>query len=142
MQCYEQGKRSFRDISIEIGAGESTVKDWWMIYQSQGFEGLKRRCSHKQWDKNIKIAAVEDYLCGKYSLRSVCMKYKISDTGIVYIHRHCLFGTTPLCVVFVYTQKRRRHYAATLSLQNILFNGDYIYTVRCNLNLHTLLILP
>ena len=83
MQCYEQGKRSFRDISIEIGAGESTVVDWWMIYQSQGPEGLKRRCSHKYWDKNIKIAAVEDYLSGEYSLRNVCMKYEISDTRIL-----------------------------------------------------------
>lgn len=83
VECYENGKGSFRSLADEIGAGESTVVDWWMIYKSQGAEGLKRRCSHKQWDKNIKFAAVQDYLSGEYSLRKVCMKYEISDTGIL-----------------------------------------------------------
>ena len=81
--CYEQGTKSFKCIADEIGAGASTVKDWWMIYQSQGEHGLVKNQNHKHWDKNIKVSAVMDYLSGKYSLRGVCKKYKISDTGIL-----------------------------------------------------------
>ena len=51
--CYEQGTKSFKCIADEICAGTSTVKNWWMIYQSQGEQGLIKEQNHKHWDKNI-----------------------------------------------------------------------------------------
>ena len=80
---YQEGKSSFNDIAKRIGAHISTVESWWMVYKSQGENGLRETHINKQWSKEIKTTAVLDYLSGQDSLRLICKKYGISDTHIL-----------------------------------------------------------
>ena len=80
---YESGKYTLKNICNKLNITYKTAQDWWMIYQSQGEEGLKETHTHRKWDKNIKLAAVNDYLSGVGSLSDICKKYKISSKSIL-----------------------------------------------------------
>ena len=80
---YESGRCSSRDIANKVGVSSTTIREWYMIYQSQGESGLKDRHTNNHWSKEIKISAIQDYLSGQGSLMSICQKYRISDTHIL-----------------------------------------------------------
>lgn len=80
---YERGNCELKTICNKFNVVYKTAQDWWMIYQSQGEEGLLRTHSPRKWDKSIKLSAVADYLDSKGSLREICKKYKISNKAIL-----------------------------------------------------------
>lgn len=80
---YEAGLISLTSAYDKYAVPRSTIKKWLMIYKSQGIDGLKGSNKNNKWDKETKIAAVEDYLNGKGSLNEICKKYKISSWSIL-----------------------------------------------------------
>ena len=83
MQEYETSGIGLRTICNKLNVVYKTALTWWTIYQSQGAEGLKETHTNKKWDKNIKLAAINDYLNGIGSLDDICKKYKISSRAIL-----------------------------------------------------------
>lgn len=80
---YENGKNSLKGIASKVGASRTTVREWYMIYQSQGELGLKEVHTNRHWNKEIKNLAVLEYLSGQGSLTDICKKFKISTTYIL-----------------------------------------------------------
>ncbi len=83
IEAYENNIGSIRMIANLFNVKETSLKRWIANYQSQGIDGLNTKYTHAVWSKEIKILAVEDYLSGKYSLKDVCIKYKISSDSIL-----------------------------------------------------------
>lgn len=72
---YLNGVKSVQKISDELSVNKSSVKDWIKIYRSKGESGLFPQSRNTSYSKELKIAAVEDYLAGNGSLRDISMKY-------------------------------------------------------------------
>lgn len=99
VMSYIRGEASVKNIADKLCAGETTIRRWLMIYESQGETGLIETHSNKSWNKNIKLSAVLDYLSGNGSLDTICKKYKISSSGllskwIMMYNNHMGFKTT------------------------------------------------
>lgn len=83
VEAYERNEGSLKTISERFGINPKNFECWVQIYRSQGEEGLLPSNTNKRWSKDIKILAVQEYLTGKYSLRDICKKYKISSNSIL-----------------------------------------------------------
>lgn len=82
---YLSGRYSMHDIcnryDINYRNGSCTIYDWLPIYKENGEEGFFYSSQkNKQYSKELKLQAVEDYLSGKGSLRDISAEYKIKDT--------------------------------------------------------------
>lgn len=61
--------------------GISSIYDWLHIYRESGVEGFFYSAKeNKQYSKELKLKAVEDYLSGKGSLNDISAKYKIKNS--------------------------------------------------------------
>lgn len=83
VQAYEQNQGSKKSIADRYGVIESTFRGWWMIYQSLGAVGLTETHHNKQWNKEVKLAVINEYLSGVGSLETICKKYNISSSHIL-----------------------------------------------------------
>jgi len=69
------------DINYNHKKGTCSIYDWLHIYRESGAEGFFYSAKkNKQYSKELKLQAVEDYLSGKGSLNDVSAKYKIKNT--------------------------------------------------------------
>lgn len=57
----------------------STIRSWQYKYETYGVHGLEEAKSWKSYSKELKIAAIHDYLSGQYSLREIIRKYDIAS---------------------------------------------------------------
>ncbi|KAB7671872.1 transposase [Bacillus sp. B1-b2] len=57
--------------------------DWKHKFDKYGLEGLKESSTWKKYSKELKLAAIRDYLSGKYSIREVVGLYEISSTSVL-----------------------------------------------------------
>lgn len=80
---YQQGKGSYETIAKSIGADQTIVIKWAMIYESQGKNGLMESHHNRVWSDEVKHSAVCEYLDGNGSLNDICKKYKISSKSIL-----------------------------------------------------------
>lgn len=83
VQAYEQNQGSKKSIADSFCVNESTFRGWWMIYQSLGAIGLTETHHNKQWNKEVKLVAINEYLSGVGSLETICKKYNISSNHIL-----------------------------------------------------------
>lgn len=72
------------NISQVEGANKNAVSlntfpNWIIKFKTEGAEGLKRSTKLRKHSKELKIQAVQEYLSGKGSLRTICSKYGIRD---------------------------------------------------------------
>lgn len=69
------------DISYNDKSGTCPIYDWLHIYRQSGAEGFFYSAKkNKQYSKELKKQAVEDYLSGKGSLNDISAKYKVKNT--------------------------------------------------------------
>lgn len=59
----------------ELGVVRSALQRWIVIYKSSGPAGLLHQDHNKVYSKEIKFAAVNDYLSGRGSLSDIAIKY-------------------------------------------------------------------
>lgn len=75
VEDYLNGKNSVLKISNDLSVHEDTVRLWIKLYQSYGDSGLIHHSKNATYSKELKAAAVEDYLAGKGSLSDISIKY-------------------------------------------------------------------
>lgn len=76
---YRRGEISQQMLADKYGVGKSSIQKWIILYESQGAEGIKPKAENKQYSKELKEQAVQDYLKGVGSLWDICKKYKINS---------------------------------------------------------------
>lgn len=77
----EKGE-SFAYIAKSIGAGETTVRTWFRLYETMGNDAFTRN-GQRKYSKEFKTAAAEYYLSGKGSLEDTCRFFQIPADGQV-----------------------------------------------------------
>ena len=83
VMTYKRGDNSQSAIAQQIGVNRKSIRQWLMIYDSQGEDGLKETHHNRSWSSEIKLNAVLDYLSGSGSMIDICQKYKISSDAIL-----------------------------------------------------------
>ena len=74
------GELSQTEAARIAGVDKSSVRDWIRLYNQEGSLGLLLTKNNRSYDPELKRKAVEAYLAGEGSIRSVCKKYKIRST--------------------------------------------------------------
>ena len=75
VKAYLNGEKSVIKISDELLVSLTSVKHWIKLYQSYGVSGLINQSKHATYSKELKTAAVEDYLAGRGSFVDISLKY-------------------------------------------------------------------
>lgn len=83
VEDYLSGKRYIAQILTELQISEDTFRYWLAKYQSDSPESLMDCFKNIVYSAELKTNAIEDYLNGKGSLRSICNKYKIKSHSIL-----------------------------------------------------------
>ena len=76
---YINGKISQLQGAKKNGVSIASFQTWIRKYKTEGVEGLQKGTKNKKYSSELKTMAVEDYLTGKESQETICMKYKISS---------------------------------------------------------------
>ena len=74
------GEFGVREAGRQIGVNQQSVREWINRYEAEGEEGLTPAQGWRKYPKELKEAAVKDYLSGKGSLEEICKKHKIRST--------------------------------------------------------------
>ena len=77
---YLSGQGSQKNLAEKYGVSKAIIRDWIRLYESFGTEGLEYSARQKCYSKELKTAAVSDYLKGKGSQAEICKKYKIRSS--------------------------------------------------------------
>lgn len=77
---YIEGRKSISQLTRELHVSLSSIQAWIAIFESMGELGLINLSKHTHYSKELKCAAVNDYLSGNYSQLDICKKYKIRST--------------------------------------------------------------
>ena len=77
VEAYERGEMSFGEVITVYKICASTFQSWIRNYKAFGREGLMPKGKQKAYPKELKIAAVREYLGGGGSQADICRKYKI-----------------------------------------------------------------
>lgn len=74
------GEIGVREAGRQIGVNQQSVRSWINRYEAEGEEGLIAAQGRRRYPKELKEAAVKDYLAGQGSMEDICKKYKIRST--------------------------------------------------------------
>lgn len=80
---YLSGAKSAATIAIELNmgnGGRNTVYEWVKKYQAYGAEIFNVSQYNNSYSKELKKQVVKEYLSGKGTINSLCIKYKIPST--------------------------------------------------------------
>lgn len=70
---------SISGAAKEAGIDRMTIKNWCTLYENEGPTGLLVAKKNKNYPKELKLAAVHDYLDGQGSLAAIAKKYGLRD---------------------------------------------------------------
>lgn len=83
VEMHLSGKVGFTESCEGAGIGATTLRRWISRYKTEGPTGFLPHERNRNLSKEIKKAAVLDYLAGKGSLEQICEQYQIrSDTQL------------------------------------------------------------
>src|SRR3954471_3424505 len=83
LKVYEEGNHSINEIASTYKVASSNIMEWKHRFEKYGVEGLQEASSIKKYSKELKLAAIQDYLSGQYSIREVIRKYEISSSSVL-----------------------------------------------------------
>ncbi|WP_342443303.1 IS3 family transposase [Lysinibacillus sp. FSL K6-0057] len=83
LNFYENSHFTLNEVAELYKVDSRTIKDWQNNYLFFGEESLNRSENHNTYPKEIKLAAVQDYISGSYSLRETVRKYRLSGTSVL-----------------------------------------------------------
>lgn len=83
VQEYLEGNCSLRSAATKLGIHPSSIEGWIRKYKAFGEEGLLNKGYNSAYSAQVKTQAVIDYIDSNGSLSDICIKYKISSTGIL-----------------------------------------------------------
>jgi transposase-like protein len=77
VEAYLTGKLGCMEAGLEIGVNSATIRKWASRYRTEGPMYFLPQERNRSYSKEIKLAAVMDYLTGKGSLQQICEQYQI-----------------------------------------------------------------
>ena len=83
VQMLKEGFHTWVEISEIYQISTDTLYQWQMKYETYGVEGLKEANSWKSYSKELKEAAVQDYLNHGLSKGEIVLKYEISNRSVL-----------------------------------------------------------
>jgi len=83
LEAYKSEDYTIVELCSKYGIADVTFYDWLKKYERYGFKGLEDSRTWKSYSKELKQAAVKDYLSGKYSQREIVYMYEISSTSVL-----------------------------------------------------------
>lgn len=84
VESYLRGEIGCVEAARQAGLKSyAPFKDWVNIYKNEGPSGLLNKSSNKYYSKELKLAAVNAYLCGEGSLIEIAFRYGLrSETQL------------------------------------------------------------
>lgn len=79
IESYLRQERSLSSAAEEAQVDLSTIKRWAALYENEGPTGLLVTKKNKNYPKELKLAAVHDYLDGQGSLIAIAQKYGLRN---------------------------------------------------------------
>lgn len=73
---YREGNISQRKLAEQLNVSLTTMQQWIRNYESMGKDAFLMK-NYKNYSKELKLQAVQDYLDGQGSLNDICKKYGI-----------------------------------------------------------------
>jgi transposase len=83
LEAFENGNHTLSELEFIYKVSKGTINNWAYKYEKHGVEGLIVSSTWKKYSKELKLAAVQDYLSGEYSYKGVTRKYEISSTTLL-----------------------------------------------------------
>lgn len=83
LNFYENSQFTLNEVAELYKVDSRTIKDWQNNYLFFGEDILNRSKHHNTYPKELKLAAVQDYISGSYSLRETVRKYRLSGTTVL-----------------------------------------------------------
>ncbi len=83
LNLLNEGNHTIQEIALKFHIDWSTIQSWKEKYETAGEASLEEVSTWQPYSKELKLAAVEDYLSQQYSLREVVYKYGISSTSVL-----------------------------------------------------------
>ncbi|MFJ3388353.1 MULTISPECIES: helix-turn-helix domain-containing protein [unclassified Lysinibacillus] len=83
LQLLKEGYYSNRELCGKFLVNKRTIQIWKIKYEAHGVEGLTEATSWMRYSKELKLAAVEDYLQERLTLLEILAKYKISSISVL-----------------------------------------------------------
>ena len=80
--CVEE-HYSLSALASIYNVDRSTIEEWKYKFEKYGIGGLKKAPEPKKYSKELKLAAIQDYQSGRYSIREVVRKYEISNPSVL-----------------------------------------------------------
>ena len=80
--CVEE-QFSLSALASIYNVDRSTIEEWKYKFEKYGIDGLKKAPISKKYSKELKLAAIQDYQSGRYSIREVVRKYEISNPSVL-----------------------------------------------------------
>jgi len=79
----ENWKGTIREFCSKYQITKTTLMRWKKQFKKYGVQRLKTSTSNKSYSKELKEAAVLDYISGKFSLNEIIDKYNISSMSVL-----------------------------------------------------------
>lgn len=80
---FENRESTIKEICSKFQVAKSSLMKWIKQFEKYGIQGLETSTSNKSYSKELKEAAVRDYLSGKYSQYEIVQEYKISSRSVL-----------------------------------------------------------
>lgn len=82
LKMCEEG-HSVNELASMYNVDNSTIMSWKYKFEKYGIDGLNKAPEPKKYSKELKLAAIQDYQSGCYSIREVVRKYEISNPSVL-----------------------------------------------------------
>ena len=99
---YQQGLKSIIELSNELLAGESTIRNWIKSYEILGEQAFDYTNRNKSYSAEFKLQVINSYLNGEGSYSELSKKYKIANDPIIQAPLGGLFKSSALIDGIVY----------------------------------------
>ena len=83
LQLIEEANYTISEICKMYKIDKTSVLRWQVKYETEGIEGLKESSVWKPYTKELKSAAVEDFLIHGLTKRETLVKYQISSQSVL-----------------------------------------------------------
>lgn len=81
IKALEDGEYTVYELESIYNINNLSIYDWVYKYERYGVDGLKEASTWRKYSKELKLAAVKDYLSGELSIREVTRTYEIPSTS-------------------------------------------------------------
>jgi transposase len=81
--AFEDRQISIPDFCRHYNISKDTINKWIYLFQTYGMDGLQNSSGWKRYSKEVKTAAVFDYLSGNYSMSEIVRKYEMSGKSVL-----------------------------------------------------------